>query len=150
MKLIHRAARCSDLGEVQNIVQCAYSPYADCIGQKPGPMLDDYKALIEANRVSVIEADGSVQGIIVLIPEKDAMLLDNVAVAPSAQGLGLGRKMIEYAEQCTREAGYSRIRLYTNEAMTRNISYYTRIGYVETYRAEEKGLKRVHMAKTLS
>ena len=113
-------------------------------------MLDDYRSLIGARRVQVVERDNAVQGIIVLIPENDAMLLDNVAVDPEAQGSGLGRMMLEYAEQAARAAGYRAIRLYTNEAMTENISLYSRIGYAETHRAEEKGLKRVYMVKVLS
>jgi len=78
------------------------------------------------------------------------MLLDNVAVAPFAQGLGLGRKMLEFAERAARDAGFRSIRLYTNEAMTENVSLYSRIGYCETHGAEEKGLRRVYMTKQLS
>ena len=33
--------------------------------------------------------------------------------------------------------------------MTENIALYSRIGYVETHRAEEKGLRRVYMTKSL-
>lgn len=127
----------------------AYAHYVSRIGRKPGPMTDDYSALIAAGRLYVAERDNAVLGILVLIPERDAMLLDNVAVDPVAQGSGLGRRMLEYAEQAAREAGYRTIRLYTNEAMTENISLYSRIGYAETHRAEEKGLKRVYMSKTL-
>jgi ribosomal protein S18 acetylase RimI-like enzyme len=75
------------------------------------------------------------------------MLLDNVAVAPAAQGSGLGRKMLEFAEAEAVEAGYRSIRLYTNEAMTENIELYTRMGYSETHRVEEKGFRRVYMSK---
>jgi ribosomal protein S18 acetylase RimI-like enzyme len=113
-------------------------------------MLDDYGALIEEGRVHVVERNGAVEGILVLIPGKDAMLLDNVAVAPAAQGLGLGRKLLEFAERTAIERGYRRIRLYTNEAMTENIALYSRIGYSETHRAEEKGLRRVYMVKALA
>ncbi len=112
-------------------------------------MLDDYAALIAANRVHVVERDGLVQGLVVLIPEHDAMLLDNVAVASAARGTGLGRTMLQHAERVARAAGYGRIKLYTNEAMTENIALYGRIGYSETHRAEEKGLKRVYMGKSL-
>ncbi len=112
-------------------------------------MLDDYRKLIEDRRVHVVEHDGAVMGFIVLIPERDAMLLDNVAVSPSAQGLGLGRKMLEFAELAARDAGFASIRLYTNEAMTENVGLYARIGYRETHRAEEKGLRRVYMSKRL-
>ena len=48
------------------------------------------------------------------------------------------------------DAGYATVRLYTNEAMTENIKLYAKIGYAETHRAEEKGLRRVYMAKTVS
>ena len=113
-------------------------------------MLDDYSALIEVGHVHVVEHAGVVQGVLVLIPEKDSMLLDNVAVAPAAQGLGLGRLMLAFAERCAIDAGYHSIRLYTNEAMTENIELYARIGYAETHRAEEKGLRRVYMAKPIS
>ncbi|KAI9831913.1 MAG: hypothetical protein M1819_004635 [Sarea resinae] len=145
-----RPARPDQLHAVEDIVRRAYSPYVSRIGRAPGPMLDDYGALIRHGRVHVVERDGVVQGILVLIPDKDTMLLDNVAVAPSAQGSGLGRRMLEYAEQSAREAGYRFMKLYTNEAMTENIGLYSRIGYVETHRAEEKGLKRVYMLKTLA
>ena len=40
----------------------------------------------------------TVHGLVVLIPESAAMLLDNVAVDPASRGLGLGRRLIEFAE----------------------------------------------------
>ncbi|RWA06852.1 hypothetical protein EKO27_g8249 [Xylaria grammica] len=134
MPFEHRMASQSDLAAVQAVVRDAYTPYVSSIGRKPGPMLDDYEAHINAGRVTVVDLDAGIGGILVLIPESDAMLLDNVAVAPSAQGLGLGRELMA---------------LYTHERMARNIEYYSRIGYVETHRAEENGLKRVFMAKSL-
>jgi N-acetylglutamate synthase-like GNAT family acetyltransferase len=144
-----RQATSADLHAVQEVVRRAYSHYVSRIGREPGPMSDDYGSLIEAGRVHVVERDDSIQGILVLIPESDAMLLDNVAVDPDAQGSGLGRRMLEYAELAARAAGYQAIKLYTNETMTENISLYSRIGYAETHRAEEKGLKRVYMVKAL-
>jgi GNAT superfamily N-acetyltransferase len=140
----------SDLQAVEDIVRTAYSRYVARIGREPGPMRDDYRLLIAERRVSVIEHEGCVQGILVLIPQTDAMLLDNVAVAPAAQGLGLGRKLLEFAEQAAVASGFRSIRLYTNEAMTENIALYSRAGYAETHRVEENGLKRVYMVKPLA
>lgn len=144
-----RPATHDDLAAVRRIVRAAYAHYVARIGREPGPMLDDYAALIGDGRVRVAERDGAIQGILVLIPQDDAMLLDNVAVAPEAQGTGLGRMMLEFAERAAAEAGYRAIRLYTHEAMTENIALYTRIGYAETHRAEERGLRRVYMRKPL-
>ena len=94
--------------------------------------------------------DGVVKAVLVLIPEERSLLLDNIAVSPDAQGLGLGRRLLEFAERSAVSSGYRVIRLYTNVAMTENIGLYSRIGYVETHRAEEKGLQRVYMEKRLA
>lgn len=144
-----RPATPDDLAAVQAIVRAAYGHYVARIGREPGPMRDDYAALIRDARVHVAEREGRVQGLLVLIPQDDAMLLDNVAVAPSAQGAGLGRLMLAFAERAAIEAGYRAIKLYTNEAMTENIALYTRVGYAETHRGEENGLRRVYMRKPL-
>ncbi|CEF42467.1 hypothetical protein ASN_3225 [Acetobacter senegalensis] len=77
------------------------------------------------------------------------MLLDNVAVAPAAQRLGIGRRLLEFAENTASKAGFSHIKLYTNEAITENLSLYQRIGYAETHRAEENDLRRVYVVKVL-
>ena len=86
-----RIATADDQPAVEAIVEAAYTHYVERIGQQPGPMLDDYGAQIAAGRVHVMDCDGEPKGLLVLIPEADAMLLDNVAVHPSAQGRGLGR-----------------------------------------------------------
>ena len=138
-----------DLPAVENVVRAAYIPYVARIGREPGPMLDDYATLISRGRVHVIEHNGTVKGILVLIPEAGSMLLDNVAVSPDSQGLGLGRTMLRFAERAAMASGYGSIKLYTNEAMIENIALYSRIGYVETHRVEEKGLRRVYMVKPL-
>lgn len=145
-----RLARLADCLAIETIIAAAYARYVPQIGRKPAPMLDDYAALIKAERVYVLEDDDLVRGLLVLIPEDGAMLLDNVAVSPDAQGAGLGRILLEFAERVARDAGYSLIRLYTNEVMTTNIALYSRIGYTETHRAEEKGLRRIYMTKQLT
>jgi ribosomal protein S18 acetylase RimI-like enzyme len=144
-----RMATQDDLQAVEAVVRAAYVHYVARIGREPGPMLDDYAALIGKGQVHVIEHGGMVQGVLVLIPEEHTMLLDNIAVSPNAQGLGLGRRMLAFAERAALASGYRSIKLYTNEAITENIALYSRIGYAETHRAEEKGLRRVYMAKPL-
>ena len=145
-----RTAIMSDRLAVEAIVQAAYAVYVPRIGRKPGPMLDDYAALISDRRVHVVADCGRIRGVVVLIPEAESMLLDNVAVSPDAKGQGYGRTLIEFAERSARDAGYGSIRLYTHEMMTENLAMYSRIGFVETHRAEEKGLRRVFMTKRLS
>jgi ribosomal protein S18 acetylase RimI-like enzyme len=144
-----RPATPHDVAAIEAIVEAAYSPYIERIGRKPGPMLEDYGRRVEGGGVHVLDNDGQIQGFIILQDTDSALLLDNLAVAPQAQGLGLGRVLMDFAERQAIDAGYSAIRLYTNEAMTENLALYTRRGYVETHRAEEQGLRRVYMAKPL-
>ncbi|MFJ3462606.1 GNAT family N-acetyltransferase [Achromobacter spanius] len=146
-----RAATPADVTRVEYIVREAYSPYIARNGAIPGPMLDDYPARLAQGVVHVLESEHVIEGLVVLIPEPDdgCMLLDNIAVSPAAQGKGHGRTLLHWAESAARRAGFSRIRLYTQEVMTENIAIYTRHGYVETHRATEMGLNRVFMQKPL-
>src|SRR5207248_3702868 len=117
----------------------------------PGPMLDDYAALIAAGAVSVLEeADGVIAALIVLLPRPDHLLLDNIAVRPDRQGRGLGRRLVDFAESEARRLGYAELRLYTHATMTENIALYKRLGFEETGRGEQAGYDRVFMAKRLA
>lgn len=139
-----------DLSEIEALVQDAYAPYVARIGMKPGPMRDDYAAHVRAGRLRVLRADGRIAGILVLEPQDEALLLDNVAVAPWAQGRGYGRRLLDAAEQVARGQRYERIRLYTHVKMTENIAIYAGRGYRETGRTEVNGLHRVYMEKALA
>ncbi|WMD19240.1 GNAT family N-acetyltransferase [Achromobacter seleniivolatilans] len=144
-----RMATASDVSAIERIVTDAYTPYIARIGATPGPMRDDYAMLVAQGAVRVLEEQDVILGVVVLIPEADCMLLDNVAVSPLAQGKGYGRVLMQFAQTTARETGYRFIRLYTQEKMTENIAIYTRYGYVETHRAVEIGLNRVFMQKLL-
>lgn len=75
------------------------------IGRRPWPMLQDYDAVIRSKQVIMVlaEAAGEIAGVLVLSESAEGFLLDNVAVAPSFQGLGVGRALLEHAEQVARE-----------------------------------------------
>ncbi|MGY2222541.1 GNAT family N-acetyltransferase [Pseudomonas gingeri] len=149
MQSIMRLAEARDLPRVEAIVDAAYRIYIPRMGREPGPMLEDYAAVLQAGHLFVLEVSGQVAGILVLIREQGAMLLDNVALAPEYQGRGLGRVLMAFAEQAALDAGCPAIRLYTNEAMSENLVLYTRLGYVETHRAADSGFQRVYMTKNL-
>ena len=145
-----RRARPEDRAAVEAIVRDAYGIYIERIGKPPGPMLDDYAALIADGAVNVLEEPGgTIAAIIVLLPQPDHLLLDNIAVRPDMQGRGLGRQLIAFAEAEARRLGHAELRLYTHETMTENIALYTRLGFVETGRGREAGYYRVFMTKQL-
>lgn len=144
-----RPATAHDVAPVQALIEAAYALYIPRIGARPGPMLEDYAALIAQGRVEVFEEQGQVLGVLVLIAQADGLLLDNVAVSPAAQGRGLGRQLMAHAEARARQLGLEVVRLYTNEAMSENLGLYERLGYRETHRAEQAGVRRVFMEKRL-
>jgi ribosomal protein S18 acetylase RimI-like enzyme len=99
--------------------------------------------------VWVLEEGAAIVGIIVLLPMADYLLLDNVAVSPTRQGSGLGRRLLAFAEVEALRRGYSEIRLHTHQMMAENQRLYASIGYEETGRGTEAGYDRVFMRKQL-
>ena len=146
-----RRAHPQDHAAVEAIVHAAYAIYIERIGKPPGPMLDDYARLIADGMVSVLEDEGrTIAAIIVLVPQPDHLLLDNIAVQPEHQGQGLGRQLVAFAEAEARRLGFAQLRLYTHEKMTENIALYKRLGFVETGRGHQAGYDRLFMTKRLS
>jgi ribosomal protein S18 acetylase RimI-like enzyme len=134
---------------VAEIVDQAYRNYIARMGKPPGPMLDDYAARVLEGLVWLLEEGSVIAGIIVLLPATDYLLLDNIAVSPARQGLGLGRRLLAFAEAEALRRGYAEIRLYTHQTMVENQRLYASIGYEETGRGTEAGYERVFMRKQL-
>lgn len=145
-----RRATTTDVQAITACITATYRHYIERIGQAPAPMFEDYRATVETHEVYVSEVEEHIVAVLVLAQMDEGFLLDNIAVAPSCQGKGIGRQLLAFAEQRAIETGYDSIYLYTNEAMTENLRMYAKIGYVEFARRTEKGLSRVYMRKHLS
>jgi ribosomal protein S18 acetylase RimI-like enzyme len=108
-----RAATAADAPAIVEIVDQAYRHYIARVGKPPGPMLDDYAARVSEGTVWVLEEGAVIAAIIVRLPAPHYLLLDNIAVSPARQGLGLGRQLLALAETEALRRGYREIRLYT-------------------------------------
>jgi len=144
-----RSARVDDRVSIGAIARAAYAKYVPRMGREPAPMLTNFAAEIAAGHVVVIETAGAVYGYMIAWPEADAYFIENIAVDPSRQGQGLGRQLMDRAVDEARRHHLSAIRLYTNAAMTENLSIYSQLGFVETHRAVESGFHRVYMRRNL-
>lgn len=144
-----RSATTTDANCIAECVRAAYSPYIKRIGKPPGPMLRDYKEIVNNHRVYVVDGSEGIIGVLVLMAEEGSLLLDNIAVKPSRQGEGIGRQLMEHAEAEARRLGYGYLDLYTHQQMTENISLYLRRGYEEIERRVQHGYPRVYMRKRL-
>ena len=145
-----RRAHPDDASAIAALVNRAYEKYVARIGRKPRPMTADYDAAVTAHQMWVIEDNGVIVAALELIPEKDVLLIENIAVDPAQQGTGLGKRLLAFAEDEARRQGFAALRLYTNEKMTENIALYARYGYRETSRETLRNLHVVHMRKDLS
>jgi ribosomal protein S18 acetylase RimI-like enzyme len=114
----------------------------------PAPMLRDYGPSVEAGTTWV--AGSPVTAVLTLYPREDHLYVENIAVDPGAQGRGLGRALMEFAEQEAARRGLHRMALVTHEVMTENQAIYARLGYVEIERRVEDGYRRIYMEKPLT
>jgi GNAT superfamily N-acetyltransferase len=144
-----RPADPDDRAAIEIVVEQAYSAYTERIGRRPAPMTADYAALIAEGVVTVAVVADEVVGVLVVKPREDTLLLENVAVCPSAQGRGIGLALIAHAEATAGSQGFPAVTLYTNARMVENVVLYRSLGYVETDRRREDGFDRVFFRKAL-
>jgi ribosomal protein S18 acetylase RimI-like enzyme len=143
-----RRATPADLPAIRALIDAAYTRYLTRMDKAPAPMSRDYGPSVEAGTTWV--TGSPITAVLTLYPREDHLYVENVAVDPSAQGRGLGRALMEFAEQEAARRGLHRMALVTHEAMTENQAIYARLGYVETERRAEDGYRRIYLEKQLA
>ena len=149
MSTIIRLATAGDVAAVTDCVCQAFIHYIPRIGRQPGPMLDDYQALIEQGLVYVASCLADAVGALVLLETDEGFCIETIAVYPCAQGLGVGGMLLTYAEAVAKQAGYASIYLSTNRLMLESQSVYEHLGYVEFDRRIISGYDRIFFRKQL-
>ncbi|MBP5858320.1 GNAT family N-acetyltransferase [Marivibrio halodurans] len=150
-----RPALAEDLTAVRALAEGAYALYLPRMDRRPAPMDADYAAVIREGRMDVLSdggdsgRNGTVRGFIVHFARDGDWFVETIAVDPARQGLGYGHRLMAHAEARARAAGRTVIALYTNAAMTENLTYYPRLGYRESARRVEDGFARVYFEKRL-
>ncbi|HTZ92703.1 MAG TPA: GNAT family N-acetyltransferase [Streptosporangiaceae bacterium] len=142
-----RRATAADLPAINSLIDAAYAKYLTRMDKAPAPMLRDYGPAVEAGTTWVTGTP--IAAVITLYPRDDHLLVENIAVDPRAQGRGLGRALMSFAEQEAARCGLTKMALVTHEAMTENQAIYTRLGYAEVGRRAEDGYRRIYMEKVL-
>ncbi|WP_250035049.1 GNAT family N-acetyltransferase [Paractinoplanes maris] len=138
-----------DAARVRRLVDDAFTLYIPRIGCRPMPMEADYDALVAAGRCWVAVDGDDILGVLHLETSADHLEVVTIAVAPAAQGRGVGGQLLAFADERARSLGLPEVRLCTNEAMTENIAYYPRRGFREVGRSTEHGFRRVFFVKPL-
>ena len=144
-----RRATIADLPAVTALQQAAYAKNRALLGVEPLPLLADYAQVFSDYEVYLAERDGALDGVLILEPRADDLLIWSVATAPHAQGRGVGNRCSTFAEIRARELGVACIRLYTGEPLTGNIAWYGRHGYAHERTEEMSDRRVVHLIKQL-
>jgi len=85
--------------------------------------------------------------VIETVLEGDFLLIENVAVAPTFQGRGFGKRLLKHAEELAAASGLKGTRLYTNKLFSANLRLYEALGYQVEREEELNGGVAVHMSK---
>lgn len=139
-----------DLARVVALQHAAYAANRAVIGVEPLPLQVDYADIFRSMEVYVAEDAGGLQGVLILEPRADDLLIWSIATDPSRQSRGLGRSLLASAEDRARQLGRITLRLYTGTPLTERVAWYARHGYL-TERIEQLPDRSVtHMVKTLT
>lgn len=125
-----RPAEPGEAEAIRDIVLAAYAKWVPLIGREPMPMQVDYQQALREHRFDLAVEDGKIIGLIETMPRDDHMWIENVAVAPAAQGRGIGKRLLTLIEQRAIDAGLPELRLLSNGAFAANLVLYTQLGFV--------------------
>ncbi len=144
-----RIAEPADAAVIRALSREAYAKWVPLIGREPLPMTADYEERMHRHRFDLLFGAGELAALIETVAREDDLLIENVAVRPSFQGRGLGKRLMAHAETLAASLRRNTIRLYTNRRFTENIALYARLGYaIEREEVWPTGVA-VHMVKRL-
>ncbi|MEI8714189.1 GNAT family N-acetyltransferase [Mesorhizobium sp. ISC11] len=144
-----RPAAPADAAAIRDIVRAAYAKWVAVIGREPLPMRADYEKAVAEHPFDLAVEDDRIVGMIETMLAEDHLWIENVCVAPDAQGRGIGRLLLEWAERKAIESGRDELRLLTNGAFEANVSLYKRQGYIVDRDEPFMGGMTVYMSKRL-
>lgn len=149
MTLITRLAEAEDADAIRSLVRASYALYLERMDREPAPMAADYPALISQQFITVMQRNNQIVSILVCYPRDDALHVENVAVDPACQGQGIGKLLMNHAEQLARAQNFNRLELYTNEVMRENIAFYEILGFQISDQGIQDGYARIFFEKKL-
>src|SRR5690348_10776895 len=106
-----RIAVDADVPAIARVVHDAFAGFIPLIGRAPWPMFQNYPARVAQGAVWVLTEGGAIVGVAVLQFNDDHLFIETIAVAPSQQRRGHGRRLLDFVEGESRRRGYDETRL---------------------------------------
>ncbi|MEW1961277.1 GNAT family N-acetyltransferase [Microbacterium sp. NPDC077644] len=140
-----------DAGEVLTVQRAAFVSEALIYGSADMPpltqTLEQLRAEIAENDGWVARVDGRLVGAIRAVQDGDLLMIGRIAIAPDMQGEGVGRALLEAAEEASTAA---QAELFTGSLSEANIRLYEACGYEQTQRVpQDDGTEQVFLRKRL-
>ena len=127
--MVTRLGTIADVAAIRDLSRAAYAKWVPVIGREPLPMAADYDAAIREHRIDLLELDGTLVALVETITRVDHLWVENISVSPNYAREGLGRLMIDKAEEIAAEQRFREIRLATNKAFAGNVEFYLNAGF---------------------
>ena len=103
---------------------------------------DDMAAQAEFGVVLLAEDDTGLVGCVFLTPKADVMYIGKLAVDPSRQGEGIGRRLFEACVAAAKAQKFVEIELQARVELIENHTAFTALGFRETGRTAHDGYNR--------
>ncbi|GAB7183893.1 hypothetical protein ATKI12_3724 [Kitasatospora sp. Ki12] len=148
-----RPAAAADGEVLAEIAREAYGKYLGLVDEPPAPLLLDYREVAASGRCHVAVSDDGTLGMVTVETPEDGdpyLVLRNLAVRPSCQGRGIGRKLVALVEEMARSAGLRGVRLWTRVEMVDNIAFYQGLRYEVTHTERNEHSHRVFLRKEIA
>lgn len=150
VQILFRPGVPADAAAIKAIVRAAYAKWVPVIGREPLPMRADYDKALQEHQFDLAVENSRVVGLIETMAHDDHIWIENIAVAPDAQGRGIGRLLLDSAERQAIEAGRPELRLLTNGAFEANVLLYRKHGYAIDREEPFMNGTTVYMSKKLT
>lgn len=145
-----RPARPGDGMLLAALAQEAYGKYQGMLAEPPAPVLLDYDAVASSGLTYVAENARDVVGMVTIEPDDPYLILRNLAVLPSRQRRGLGKRLVRLVEDMAVARGLRGVRLWTRAEMHDNIAFYRSLDYTITHSEQTAEAHRVFLLKQWS
>jgi ribosomal protein S18 acetylase RimI-like enzyme len=84
----------------------------------------------DAGAVWAVLKNGKIVGTVSVLPDGEWLYIRSMAVLPAAQGLGIGRRLLEAVENYAVRNGFEKLFLYTTPYLPAAIKLYEQNGFV--------------------
>lgn len=152
-----RLARPDDSETIATLIYEAFAPfeseYTPGAFEATTPNADAIRPRFDEGPIWIAELDGEAVGTVSGLPEGERFYIRSMAIKPTAQGHGIGQKLLDVLEAHARAEGFEKLYLYTTYILPGARRLYEKNGFYvlrETKPEEWFDMASLEMEKNLN